>query len=33
MDKMEEATAAWQQTPPAVETAKTSLEEGMYDFS
>ena len=29
MDKMEEATAALQQTPPAVEKAKTSLEEGM----
>ena len=29
MDKMEEATAALQQTPPAVEMAKTSLEEGM----
>ena len=32
MDKMEEATAALQQTPPAVEKAKTSLEEGMISF-
>ena len=29
MDKTEEATAALQQTPPAVEKANTSLEEGM----
>ena len=29
MDKMEEAIAALQQTPLAVEKAKTSLEEGM----
>ena len=29
MDRMEEATAALQQTPSAVEKAKTSLEEGM----
>ena len=29
MDKMEDATSALQQTPPAVEKAKTSLAEGM----
>ena len=29
MNRMEEATAALQQTPSAVEKAKTSLEEGM----
>ena len=29
MDKVEEATAALQQTPPAVEKAKTSIEEGI----
>ena len=29
MDKMKEATAALQPTPPAVEKAKTSLEEGV----